>query len=97
MSSAIDAYNGGELEVWYGLWQVAEPDALTDSFVLANRQMEIAEPCRDGGTTPSGDTIVECVVTVSDDFYGAAGISGTYPTTFHVNSDDRLTDWSQGR
>ena len=94
--SAIDAFNRGDFDAYRGwLTGVALSDENnspreSDEMTFANRTTELAG-CRVAGTAPTGEKIVECLSTSTDDFYSTGGIVDTQTATFTVTEDGRIS------
>ena len=57
----------------------------------ANQHWEVTEPCRITGENAAGDTVVECLITNTDDFWGVGEIYEPRDLRFNVNSEGLLT------
>ncbi len=57
----------------------------------AKQHWQVVEPCRVTGEADSGDTTVECLLSNTDDFWGAGGIFDTRAFEFSVNTDGLIT------
>jgi hypothetical protein len=93
--SAFDVKNRFDLDGWLMSFEGGErqgtPLYAEEILMNANQHWEVVEPCQVTGETASGDTIVECLISNTDDFWGAGGIFDTRAFEFHVNADGLIT------
>jgi hypothetical protein len=93
--SALDAKNSFDLDGWLMSFEGGEhqgtPLHAEEILMNANQHWEVVEPCQVTGESTSGDTIVECLISNTDDFWGAGGIFDTRAFEFHVNADGLIT------
>lgn len=93
--SAIDAKNSFDLNGWLMAYEggsrMEVPLFAEQILMNANQHWAVAEPCRVTGETASGDTVVECLITNTDDFWGVGEIYEPRDQQFAVNSEGLLT------
>ena len=93
--AAIDAKNSFDLDGWLMSFEGGEhqgtPLHAEEILMNANQHWEVVEPCQVTGETASGDTVVECLISNTDDFWGTGGIFDTRAFEFSVNPDRLIT------
>jgi len=92
---ALDAKNDLDLDRWlaafHGGARKGVPLFAEEILMNANQRWEIVEPCRVVDESAAGDTIVDCLIVNTDDFWGVGNIYEPRTLTFHVNDDGKLT------
>jgi len=93
--SALDAKNSLDLEGWLmaheGGSRNGVPLFAEEILMNANQHWEVMEPCRITGKSAAGDTVVECLITNTDDFWGVGEIYEPRDLQFTVNPEGFLT------
>jgi hypothetical protein len=93
--SALDAKNGLDLDRWLTAFEGGKrqrtPLFAEKILMNANQHWEVIEQCQVTGETASGETVVECLLSNTDDFWGVGGIFDTKTQTFTVNADGLIT------
>jgi hypothetical protein len=94
--SALDAKNRFDLDGWLMAFEGGKRQGIplfADEILMnANQHWEVVEPCQVTAETGSGQSVVECVISNTDDFWGAGGIFDTKNQRFTVNADELITD-----
>jgi len=88
--SALDAKNRFDLDGWLMAFEGGKrqwPVFADELLMNANQHWEVVEPCQVTRENADGDTVVECVISNTDDFWGAGGIFDTNNQRFPVNPD----------
>lgn len=90
--ASIDAQNAGDYDAWAAtltaeVLQDAEAGGLARVLFNANTRIELVEPCRVVGTSPTGESEVLCRTKVTHDYQGPAGLVQMNTDTFVVNAD----------
>jgi len=92
--SAIDARNRGDIAAYKesltGAEAGVEAHNLSEALSYANATTELSD-CLVTGKTPSGESIVECESTSTNDFYSTGGIVETGLATFLVTENDKIS------
>lgn len=93
--SAMDARNRGDIEAYKASLTGSElafeeSVRLAEALSYANSTTELAD-CAVVGNAPTGESIVQCEATTTDDFYGAGGISVSETITFQVTADGKIS------
>ncbi len=95
--SAIEARNRGDIVAYTASLTGAEAHVeahnLSKALSYANDTVELSD-CRLTGKTPSGEFIVECQSTSTNDFYGVGGIVATGLATYLVTENDTISSVS---
>lgn len=93
--SALDAKNEFDLDGWLAVHEGGTrkgiPLFAEELLMNANQHWEVTEPCRVTGENTAGDTVVECLITNTDDFWGAGEIYEPRDLRFTVRSDGLIT------
>jgi hypothetical protein len=93
--SALDAKNSLDLDEWLAAFKggrrTGTPLHAEEILMNANQHWEVVEPCQVTGEDAFGDTVVECVISNTDDFWGAGGIFDTRAFEFSVDADGLIT------
>ena len=94
--SQYEAWNNGDYDGWSAtlteeLAQEETGGGFPYILFNSNQQIEVVEPCRVIGTSPVGESTVQCVTTVRSDFYGPAGIAESVTETFVVNAEGKIS------
>ena len=97
--AAIDSYNSGDIDRWVAAFDPESseaPEAETwgyfdEIFMNANHQYEVVERCQLVASDPA---VVECTLSMFDDFHGPAGISGTASAQFRLDDELKLIEWN---
>lgn len=100
--AAIDSYNRGDIDRWVAAFDPESSEApeadtsgyFDEIFMNANHQNEVVEPCQLIASDPA---VVECKLSMFDDFHGPAGISGTAPAQFRLNDQLKLIEWTDNQ
>jgi hypothetical protein len=94
--AAIEAKNSFDLETWLMAYEGGKrqgtPLHAEKILMNARQHWEIVDPCQVTGETPSGDTIVECLIQDVNVFWGVGGISDTKTRKWTVNTDGLITN-----
>jgi hypothetical protein len=93
--AAIDAKNRFDLDAWLVAFEGGKhqgtPLFAEEILMNANQQWELVEPCQVTRENADGDTVVECLISNIDDFWGTGGIFDTRAFEFSVNPDGLIT------
>ena len=92
--AALDAKNRFDLDGWLMAFEGGKrqwPVFADELLMNANQHWEVVEPCQVTTENADGDTVVECVISNTDDFWGAGGIFDTKNQRFTVNPDGLIT------
>jgi hypothetical protein len=93
--SALDAKNSLDFDGWLMAFEGGKrqgtPLFAEEILMNANQQWELVEPCQVTRENADGDTVVECLISNIDDFWGTGGIFDTRAFEFHVNPDGLIT------
>ena len=93
--TSYEAWNNGDYDGYLATFTVeaAEEEAgdLTQILMNANQQIEPVEPCRVIETSPTGESTVQCLTTVRNDWNGPAGITDNGTETFVVNAENKIS------
>ena len=94
--SALDAKNNLDLDRWLMAFEGGNrqgtPLFAEQILMNANQHWEVIEPCQVTGETASSETVVECLISNTDGFWGVGGIFDTKNQTFTVNDDGLITN-----
>ena len=92
--AALDAKNRFDIDGWLMAFEGGKrqwPVFADELLMNANQHWEVVEPCQVTTENADGDTVVECVISNTDDFWGAGGIFDTKNQRFTVNPDGLIT------
>jgi hypothetical protein len=93
--SALDAKNSLDLERWLMAFEGGRrseiPLHAEEILMNANQQWALVDPCQVTRENADGDTVVECLISNTDDFWGTGGIFDTRAFEFSVNPDGLIT------
>jgi hypothetical protein len=93
--AALDAKNSLDLDGWLTAFEGGEhqgtPLFAEELLMNANQHWEVVEPCQVTRENANGDTVVECLISNTDDFWGSGGIFDTRAFEFSVNPDGLIT------
>jgi hypothetical protein len=93
--AAIDAKNRFDLDGWLMAFEGGKrqgtPLHAEEILMNAKQQWELVEPCQVTRENADGDTVVECLISNTDDFWGSGGIFDTRAFEFSVNPDGLIT------